>query len=356
MHTIRPVLWKHKPNKQGLFPLMIAVTIKRKITYFKTTFRLKESQWNGEIINYTNANLANATVRKQISDLEKIILERGMGEEITAKSLKFKTTVSFSEFAKDVKGDTRPNRKEIKRIVTFNSGDPAIADIDTNFLRRFEKSERARGMSPNTINTTFKWLRRIINQGISENKIKVNPFNGYIFPKYVQTDRVYLTIKEVDKIEDLIKKDIPKNIYNTAVYYLFGCYTGLRFSDWLRFDLEKHVVNDRVILRAKKNHNLVSIKIFTRLQAVLTLMKGMEKPHSLEKTNFYLKDMAAQAKINKNITCHTSRHTNATLLATMGVSSDTASELLGVDRRTIQIYYKITGAKVDKETEVMNRL
>lgn len=352
-YTIRPVLWLHKKNKDGLYPLMIALTVKRRVRYIGTNLRLKESQWHeGAVINYPNAAAANAVIRKQITEIEKDLLSRELaGEDIQGK----KPIHSFEVFAKEVKGNTIANKKEIGRVKAF-AGNVLLSEINVNFLRRYEQSERARGMSNNTVNTTFKWLRRILTQARQERVIRENPFDEYTVPRYIQTDRTYLVISEVDRIEKFVKTSPPDHLYVTAVWYLFGCYTGLRFSDWNEFDITGSIQNDRIVLRAKKNKNLVSIKIFKRLAAVLKRIKKIDKPYSLNKTNFFLKQIAYLCKIKKRVTCHTSRHTNATLLATMGVSSDTAAELLGVDRKTIDIYYKITGVKIDKETAVMNKL
>lgn len=335
-------MWTHRPKK-GLYPLMIAVTIKRKITYFKTAFRLRKNQWNGSIINYANASLANAAVRKQISDIEKLILERSLTEEVTVKSLRFKSTVSFSEFAKDVKGDTRPNRKEIKRLLTFNGGDPSIADIDTIFLRRFEKYERQRGMSQNTINTTFKWLRRIINQAIAEKKIKSNPFDGFIVPRYVQTDRTYLIEEERLRLLKLLDESFP--YYNTLCYFLLSCYSGLRHQDWSRFNADK-VEEGFLKLRAKKNKELVVLPIGPTLQNIIDRVLKLPPPFTKEECNRELKLIAVSAKIKKNLTNHVGRHSFAHMCATKKLPKSVTAELMGISSRTVEVYYHISGQNI----------
>lgn len=351
MYTIRPYLLKAKKNDRGFCPLKIIVTIQRKKTAFKTPFSLREDQWSGtEIINYTNANTANALIRKQISEIEAKIHARALDGNLTTKQLRQGEQLKyFATFAKEVRED----KKEIARVKNF-AGEVLLSEMTVTWLRKYESAERKRKMSQNTVNTTFKYLRRILNQAKAEKFIKENPFDEYAVPKYQQSERVYLTLAEIDKLEAKLPELSDNSaLYLTAVYFLFGCYTGLRFSDWSRFDLKKHVENGRVILRAKKNRGLVSIKIYPRLQKILDRMKNIDPPYTIQTFNRYLKDVAMVCGIKKNITCHVSRHTNATLLATMGVSSDVVAELLGVNKQTVGIYYKITGVKIDKETSAL---
>ncbi len=64
--------------------------------------------------------------------------------------------------------------------------------------------------------------------------------------------------------------------------------------------------------------------------------------------NKLLKDWVKSSGIKKRITFHTSRHTNATLLLSLGVDLYTVSKLLGHTQiKTTQIYAKIVDKKKD---------
>jgi len=59
-------------------------------------------------------------------------------------------------------------------------------------------------------------------------------------------------------------------------------------------------------------------------------------------TNQALASWVLSAGINKRVTFHVSRHTNATLLLSLGVPIETVSKLLGhTDIKTTQIYAKV---------------
>lgn len=79
--------------------------------------------------------------------------------------LKGKVSVkNFFEYAADLKefkdlsqaGGSRANyNKEINRLKEFSCASLPMSSIDTTFLRKYESSERSRGMGQNTLNTTF---------------------------------------------------------------------------------------------------------------------------------------------------------------------------------------------------------
>jgi len=59
----------------------------------------------------------------------------------------------------------------------------------------------------------------------------------------------------------------------TSVYFLLGCFTGLRVSDWQVFDLDKRLHGKSIRLRATKNGVDVSIPIHARLRTVLDYVR-----------------------------------------------------------------------------------
>lgn len=349
--TIRPVLWLHKKNKEGLFPLMIALTVSRKVRYIATSFRLKDNQWEeGSIINYPNAAAANAVLRKQITGLEKELLDRELeGEHIQAKKINH----SFQVFAKEVKGDTIPNKKEITRIIAY-AGNLSITDINVAFLRKYEQHERGRGMSNNTVNTTFKWLRRIMNQARQERLIKENPFDDYKVPKYVQTDRTYLVESEKKELIKLLPK-VTGEMYNTLCYFLLGCYSGLRHQDWKHFNSDK-VENGFLKLRALKNKQMVVLPIGPTLNKIIKRVLKCPPPLSQTKSNIYLKAIGNMAGLKKNLTNHVSRHSFAMMCASKGIPRSVTAELMGISEDVVKVYYHLTGVDIAIQAAILKEV
>jgi site-specific recombinase XerD len=71
----------------------------------------------------------------------------------------------------------------------------------------------------------------------------------------------------------------------------------------------------------------------------------------------YLNDWIKAAGITKNITFHSSRHTYATMMLTLGVDVYTVSKLLGHTRvETTQIYAKIVNKKKDDAVGLIDQM
>lgn len=352
-YTIRTVLWVHKKTITGLCPLKIAVTVARKVTYIGTPYKLKETSWDGkEIINYKNAALLNTDLRNRIAELEKKITLGNMeGLPITGHFLKGTSeSKSFVKFAREIK----KNEKEITRVVAFAGEGVLLSDFTAVFLRKYETHERARGMAQNTINLTFKYLRRIIRQAKAEKLIKENPFDDFRVPKYVQSERVYLVESEKKKLIGKLDK-LTGTLYETLCWFLFGCYTGLRHSDWLRFKPE---MSDGKFLklRAKKNGKWVVLPIGPTLSRILDLIGSLPPPISGQKFNVQLKAIAEIAKVNKPITSHVARHSFATMCATNKIPQSVTAELLGVDIKTVRVYYHLTGEAIAEQAAILTTI
>jgi site-specific recombinase XerD len=73
---------------------------------------------------------------------------------------------------------------------------------------------------------------------------------------------------------------------------------------------------------------------------------------SNQKMNEYLLEIANLCGINKKITCHTGRHSFATLCLTEGMSIESVSKLLGHTKiKTTQIYARIIDRKLSDDMD-----
>jgi integrase len=135
----------------------------------------------------------------------------------------------------------------------------------------------------------------------------------------------------------------------TINYFLLGVYSGLRFSDWQRFSYDGFIQGDRIILGAKKNGEIIGMKMHDKLKAVVERLRTMPAIYSEPKTNEYLKGIATLAGINKNITCHVSRHTYCTHCLRLGIQDDVIAQTMGITLKTLQIYKHLLDSEVDSE-------
>ena len=147
--------------------------------------------------------------------------------------------------------------------------------------------------------------------------------------------------------------------------YLFACSCGLRLGDLLAITW-KDISHDgeRTIL-ATKIHKTKRPR-FRPLGKQALRWKPERKEdskdddlifHDLKANtlNEVLNEWAASAGINKNVTFHTSRHTFATTMLTLGADLYTVSKLLGhTSVRHTQIYARIVNKKKDDAVNLVD--
>jgi integrase len=196
----------------------------------------------------------------------------------------------------------------------------------------------------------FTKLKTALNRAVIDDIIPANPCTQVQrsdMPKRATGNREYLTI---DEVKQLIKTDCIKPIIKQA--FLFSCFSGLRFSDVKNLkwsDIQTDNEGKRVIRytqqKTKKDENLqVSDEAIKFIPE-----KGKSKDDDIifslpynGTANGILRGWACAAGIKKRVTFHVGRHTNATLLLSLGVPIETVSKLLGhSDIQTTQIYAKV---------------
>lgn len=351
-YTIRPVFWKHKINAQGTGPVMIAVTINRKVRHFKTPFRILPGEWkSNQIAGHVNAALMNRFIRSQIDELEADMLAReAAGETVTGTSIKALRLVKLSDFVEEMKKNrpaatTRRYTCEANRFRAFGGPGILLKDITPQFLRNYEQHERKRGMAQNTLNTTIRWIKAILNKAKKENLLTALP--DYQTPRYINPERIYLVDSErQDWLNYWRGKKVDGSMYNTLTWFLFGCYTGLRHADWEQFDYVRRIEGEFLKLRAKKNGRWVVLPIGITMAEIIEVVKDLPKPLSGDKMRAHLKILAGRIGCSRNITTHTARHTFGCLCAQLRLPKSTAAELMGISEKVVNVYYHLTGENI----------
>jgi integrase len=235
----------------------------------------------------------------------------------------------------------------------------------TNFLRNDYLTARGEHLMPNTIINYLGCFRNALNMAVREGILSANPFNQLSAQdkiKIPESKREYLTIEEVHRLEETpCKFDFAKRAF------LFGCYCGLRISDIRRLkwrDLIKDGDNYRISIVMYKTHSPIYLPLSkkaidwiperTDMSDDALLFPGLPEQISAP---LYLSAWIKAAGITKNITFHSSRHTYATMLLTLGVDIYTVSKLLGHTKiETTQIYAQIINKKKDDAVSLIDNI
>lgn len=240
-------------------------------------------------------------------------------------------------------------------VLTFDKVTPAfIADLQQEYLKKYASS---------TLNKTFRNIKKFVDKAVEEEYIKGNPFKNYKRMNERPSERVALSIEELQRLEgiDCRKlKMIDVNLEAVLDRFLFSCYTGLRISDSQRLTA-KHFsqttygftldivtekgVGKRVVIPLDFLFDGKAAEIAKKYLAMNndTLFPKL----SDQKVNLKLKTLAGIADIYIPLTFHTARHTCATMLAETTGNPFVIMQLLGhSDIETSMIYIHNSGAAV----------
>ena len=193
-------------------------------------------------------------------------------------------------------------------------------------------------------------LTVVLNRAMQDGYLMNNPMkmlSRHERPKPPESDREFLTVEEV---KQLVKTQCVKPIIKQA--FLFTCFSGLRFSDVqaLRWgDIQADNEGKKVIrYTQQKTSKNEFLQVSDEALKYLPERSGAtdnDKIFNLYQngyTNQILAGWVLAAGIQKRVTFHVGRHTNATLLLSLGVPIETVSKLLGhSDIKTTQIYAKV---------------
>ena len=251
----------------------------------------------------------------------------------------------------------------VSRLITTYIGKNKVrmGDIDKEFcigfirwLQSDYKTTWGNPLSPKSMSDYVGYFSTALNAAVRADIIPENPFMS-LTPteriKVPESKREFLT---VDEIKTLIATECPREDVKRA--YLFACYCGLRLSDVYALKW-KDLSQDGEQWRASVVMQKTMTPIFLPLsgQAVKWLPERGEAKDDENvfegliaepNINKVLAKWTKAAGITKKITYHTSRHTFATMMLTLGADLYTTSKLLGHSNvKTTQIYAKIVDSK-----------
>jgi integrase len=280
-----------------------------------------------------------------------------MGLKQKANFIDYLQKLADIELAKGKKDMHQMYECLIKHLTAYKGDSFTVKHVTKDFcigfieyLRTAKKSTYNEQLSQTTQYTYIKVLSIAMNKAVTDDIISNNPLNQlkrHERPKRPDTSREYLTIDEVNR---LVKTECVKTIVKQA--FLFSCFTGLRFSDIkaLRWGDVQNDSEGKNVIRytQKKTGKNEYLQVSNEALKFLPERGAAKDTDTIfvlccnGYTNKALKSWVLAADVKKRVTFHVGRHTNATLLLSLGVPIETVSKLLGhSDIHTTQIYAKV---------------
>lgn len=370
-YSVDLILYTHQPNAHKEHPIYLRIIIDRKPAYISTGKYILQKYWDDRQQQvkegHTEAEKLNfdiSTKKQQVVD--KILERQYKKQRTTSKEIKqliaynLANLFDFVEtYIKEVKNKREPatleNYRKHLRVLEIYHGSRNLhfEEITTDYLANFETdlSDRQK-LSNNYIHAIWKTLKTFFNAAILKKITDHYPFDQYENPVYTAPGKEHLILSELKAWEKYVGDCKNEVLKQCALYFLLGAYSGLRISDWFQFQSSKHVEDNRIKLRAKKNGEWVTMPVSKPLKRIIGLCK--EIPLTLQEPtiNEKLKRIAGDLRIKKKISTHVARHTFAiTICADRGISCETCAELMGITVKTCaDSYYRVTNRKIDTET------
>lgn len=336
MATLKFVLSKSqhqkKTNSQESM-LMLRYTHKKEVTYFTTHKNIEDKYWDekAQLVkrSYSGSDRFNIyikTIRQKVEDIVNGLLISGeepykdyvkklYENELEIKEKKNK--YNFFEFAEIYLEES----KKYKTLGTIKAYQTCL-----NQLKNFEKHTRIKidwnsfdmsfyydfmefytglnSLTNNGFGKVIKIIKVILNdateKGFNTNKSFLNKNFKTIKE---EVDNIYLSEEEIQKLTALDLSN-NKNLERVRDLFIFGCYTGLRFSDFSQVKPE-HIMGDMLRIKTIKTDEWVTIPLLEEVKVVMEKYK--DQPNSLPKSctnqtmNRYLKELGKLAEINDKV-------------------------------------------------------
>ncbi len=369
---------KKELNKKGTALVQVEAYQNRRKRYFSTKIYLYPNQWDAKkclVKNHPNAEALNHMIYAFMSEIEEKELklwQQGHTPSLTTLREVMldpkKEIASFLAFYKrevtlsSLKESTKFNHLTTYYLLKVYKSDLSFKELTFEFVSGFEYFLKSKEYHVNTIAKHMKHLKRYVNIAINKEHIDIQQ---YAFRKYkiksIDSKHTHLSPEELGVLENLVLENRYAKLSQTLDAFLFCCYVGLRYSDFINLTPDNLVkVENKTWLIYKSVKTSIEVRLPVYLLfggRGINILRKYKKNTSLffqlrsnSNVNKELLILTKLAGLSKRVSFHTARHTNATLLIYSGVNITTVQTLLGHKSvKTTQVYTNIMDMTIVKD-------
>lgn len=311
--------------------------------YLKPEYNPADRVQNQEILRVAEAIRARRLLEVQLQGVG-----MSMPSERTVRSL-------LADWLKSRENKSAGTREVwgcwVNRVSEWRGVDFALKDLSREWWQKYEEFVKSRKLAPTTVHHYLTRMRCVLNRAEKDGLLLTNPSKHSRFTTIKRSERVYLTAEELKRL-----KSVPCPNAEIGRAFLFGCLTGLRYSDIraLRWD---DIQGNRIVKRIVKTRQMAYLDINHQAAELLGERRSghvFDLPEKILGAEKILKRWTESAGLAKHVTFHTSRHTFAVLMLSAGVDIYTLSKLLGHSSvTTTQIYADIVDARKRQAVEML---
>ena len=177
-----------------------------------------------------------------------------------------------------------------------------------------------------TIHGYHKHLKQFINDAIVDGHLRTNPYNdGRI--KIDRGTHEHIQCLTEEQLNAIRTMQVKAGTYMDRVrdLFLFQCYTGLAYSDLMKFRPE---AKETMTMHRTKTGSEFTIALLKPAREILAKYNGELPRISNQKYNLFLKGLGAAIGV-QNLHSHMGRSTFATLMLNHGVPVAVLQKMLG---------------------------
>lgn len=254
-------------------------------------------------------------------------------------------------------GTAKQHKASINKLEQFRNN-ITFSEITPDFIENYRRWLKRKKQKINTINQALKTFKAYVSIAVRKEIITHNPFT-VISIKQERTARVYLTHAEFKKLLGIYTKNqLKPHLQSVLRHYLFMCVTGMRYSDVAYCATFDNIIANTMVYVPYKTRKQKSEPVKLPL---ISLAKQLIKDEGRktggcfnviqeQPMNRFLKTIANEAEINKNLTTHTGRHTFATLFILNTKNVAVLQKLLGHSQiAQTMVYVHITEQQTTAE-------
>lgn len=400
------IIFNHRGRfgKDGTAPVEVRVTVNRRAYYINTGVSVRAREWKfGRVANREDENTLNERIKIMLDRVDGLIndhMKAGTEADIdfdevrrlakspdkrTKRSIYNGDTQSMMEDTEDMtvwmkeqipmldvaRGTKNHYKVSVSALIESGSmrkwSEISVENVHrfdaylhTLQVHRTDAEIKARKpvkyISQATVRNYHKDIKALLGRALKFGLITANPYDrmkGEIKRGDHETVE-FLTDDERVRIEGLTMTD-GSMLATVRDMFLFQCYTGMAYSDMMRFSLEKCQRDGKNLTYSAprvKTGVVFYIRVLPKALAIAEKYGGRFPNIADQTCNSNLKTIATATGITKRLTTHVGRHTFATWALRSGVPIDRVSKMLGHRRITqTQRYAKLLAEDVYGEFE-----